>query len=109
MQLNARNNGAGLVGRNGIKRKQQLAQHSGKTHAEAEAVSKSVNSNPFKTVVPEEMSRNAIASNAAVNRSYCYESHNNSIQNNGLHSGIPMSNNLVSNFMNQSYEYPNNP
>ena len=84
MQLNARQG----VGRTGIKRK-------GK--AEADLVSKSVNSNPFK--VPEtEGSRNAVA---GVNRSYCYDQHNSSMQ------GMPITNNLVGGgFLNSSYEYP---
>lgn len=80
MQLNARG------GRGGIKRK-------GKP--EAEVVSKSVNSNPFKEA---DASRNGAA---GVNRSYCYDQHNNSMQ------GGPITNNLVGGgFLNSSYEYP---
>lgn len=81
MQLNARG------GRAGLKRK-------GKP--EADLVSKSVNSNPFKEA---DASRNGVA---GVNRSYCYDQHNSSMQGAG-----PITNNLVGGgFLNSSYEYP---
>jgi hypothetical protein len=69
----------GSNGRNGIKRKQQnLVQHSGGgkiIHGNHDGdVSKSMNMNPFKN--PED-----IANRNIVNRSFQYDSHNNSIQN----------------------------
>jgi hypothetical protein len=68
----------GSNGRNGIKRKQQnLVQHSGGgklIHANNHDgdVSKSMNMNPFKNTED-------IANRNAVNRSFQYDSHNNSI------------------------------
>lgn len=50
--------------------------------------------NPFK-LIEEPRGRNI-----GVNRSLCYESHNSSMHNNG-------SNIALSNFINQSFEYPN--
>lgn len=112
VQLNARHLGgnSGVVGRNGIKRnKQFLSSHA--KQIDDGGVSKSMNVHPFKTHQADEShmhSHNVVAmgSRNAVNRSFQYDSHNNSIQNNP-----PITNNLVGgvvggSFLNQSYEYP---